>query len=85
MNYSASRESKETGAVVVESPAVPDLLNNLHTLRSLALDVKKQADSMRLWNIAVHCANCADAATNAINHHNATHSDNGQANAGSSR
>ena len=64
-----------------------EILNQLHTLRSLALDVKRQADGMRLWSIAVQCANCADSASFAIEHYNATHTDSthGQANAGSSR
>lgn len=49
----------------------PDLLNQLHTLRSLAHDVKAQADSMRLWTIAVQCAAISETATQAIDHFNA--------------
>jgi hypothetical protein len=51
--------------------ATPDLLNQLHTLRSLAHDVKAQADSMRLWTIAVQCAAISETATQAIDHFNA--------------
>lgn len=83
--FVASSESKESGAVVVESPAAPDLLNQLHTLRSLANQVKAQADFMRQFSIAAHCASVSESASLAIDHYNATHCDHGQKNAGSTR
>ena len=52
----------------------PDLLNDLHTLRSLAHSVKTQADGMRLWTIAAHCASVSETCTLAIDHFNAVHS-----------
>ena len=41
----------------------PDLLNDLHTLRSLAHSVKSQADNQRLWGIAAICATISEEAT----------------------
>jgi hypothetical protein len=72
---------------VLTNAATPDLLNQRHTLRSLAHDVKAQADSMRLWLSATQCAAISETATLAIDHYNATHteSDHGQANAGEAR
>lgn len=69
--FAASTESKETGAVVVDSPAAPDLLNDLHTLRSLAQSVKVLADGQRLWVIAARCASMAEECSLAIDHFNA--------------
>ena len=57
----------------------PDLLAQLHTLRSLAQDIKAQADGSRQWFVAVQCVVISETATLAIDHHNATH-DNGQTN-----
>lgn len=63
------------------------MLSRLHTLRSLAHDVKAQADAMRLWTIATHCASVSESASLAIDHYNATHTDSahGQEDAGASR
>lgn len=41
----------------------PDLLNDLHTLRSLANAVKEQADKMRQWQIAAIVATISEEAT----------------------
>jgi len=56
--------------------ARPDLLSQLHTLRSLSQDIKTQADGSRQWFVAVQCVVISETATLAIDHHNATH-DNG--------
>jgi hypothetical protein len=48
-----------------------DLLNQLHTLRSLAGTVKSQAEAMKLWNIAWRIAALAEEATICIEHYNA--------------
>ena len=72
----------------------PDLLNDLHTLRSLAHLLKAQADGMRLlshslkaqaegmrlWTIAAHCAAVSETCTLAIDHFNAVHPANAKAN-----
>ena len=58
----------------------PDLLNDLHTLRSLAHLLKAQADGMRLWTIAAHCASVSETCTLAIDHFNAVHPANAKAN-----
>ena len=42
---------------------MPDLLNDLHTLRSLANAVKDQADKMRQWQIAAIVATISEEAT----------------------
>jgi bacterioferritin-associated ferredoxin len=42
------------------------LLNDLHTLRSLAKDVKAAADREKLLTVATYCATCIEAATQAI-------------------
>jgi hypothetical protein len=52
-----------------------DILNELHTLRMFALNVKRQADQQQLWGIAVQCAIICDEATRAIEHYN-RHADN---------
>lgn len=66
--------SERNGGSGGTTPAADSsILNDLHTLRSLAHDVKRQADSMRQWSIAVHCANISEVATIAIDHYNATH------------
>lgn len=44
----------------------PDLLNDLHTLRALARDVKQTADTLHQWRIATLCAQVAEEATAAI-------------------
>ena len=49
----------------------PDLLNQLHTLRSLALDVKQLADKQHLWRIATISAQVFEEATAAIDLFNA--------------
>jgi hypothetical protein len=49
----------------------PDLLSRLHTLRSLANDVKVLADKQRLLTIASYAAACSEEATRAIDHYNA--------------
>jgi hypothetical protein len=84
---SASPSEKIGGSGGTTTAADSSLLNDLHTLRSLAHDVKSQADSMRLWVIATQCAAISETATLAIDHYNATHteSDHGQANAGEAR
>lgn len=43
-----------------------DLYNDLHTLRSLARDVKATADRQKLLTIATYCAACVEATTKAI-------------------
>lgn len=73
---SSESPSERNGGSVGTIPAADSsLLNDLHTLRSLAHDVKRQADSMRLWVIATQCAAISETATLAIDHYNATHSD----------
>jgi hypothetical protein len=49
----------------------PDLLAQLHTLRSLAGTVKTQSEAMKLWNIAWRIAAIAEEATICIEHYNA--------------
>ena len=58
------------GTLPAASPS-PDLLNDLHTLRSLAHAVKTQADAQRLWSIAARCATISEDCTLAIEHFNA--------------
>ena len=57
----------------------PDLLNDLHTLRSLAHAVKTQADAQRLWSIAARCATISEDCTLAIEHFNAVNESHEQA------
>ena len=47
-----------------------EILNELHTLRMFALNVKRQADQQQLWTVAVQCAIICDAATRAIEAYN---------------
>jgi hypothetical protein len=53
----------------------PDLLAQLHTLRSLAGTVKTQSEAMKLWNIAWRIAAIAEEATICIEHYNAVKPD----------
>ncbi len=61
----------QNGTQGTQGTDAPDILSRLHTLRSLAHDVKAQADTMRLWVIASHCASISERATEAIDHFNA--------------
>ena len=51
----------------------PDLLNDLHTLRSLANAVKEQADTQRLWQISAIVATISEEATICIEKFEGTH------------
>ena len=66
------------GTIPAASPS-PDLLNDLHTLRSLAHAVKTQADAQRLWSIAARCATISEDCTLAIEHFNAVNESHEQA------
>jgi len=50
----------------------PDLLNQLHTLKQLAADVKTQADEMRVWQVAAIVATIYEEAQICIEKINAT-------------
>jgi hypothetical protein len=52
--------------------SAPDLLSQLHTLRSLAHDVKRTADAVRAWQIAAIVATVSEEVTIAIDRLNAT-------------
>lgn len=50
--------------------SAPDLLNELHTLRIMARDVKRLAETEHHWGIALRCAAAAEEMSAAIDQFN---------------